>query len=261
MSRLETWPAASLASAIPAMAALSVQSASGGMKTSTPSASAISMSRRRSREFAATPPPTPSRFMPVRFSAWRVLATMTSTTASWKLAATSLTRLAIQVGRNLSRVLSAQGIEDGRLQARETPDQPIVMQERSGKGKRRRIAALGRSLDLGTAGISQAEQAGHLIEGFARRVVGRAPEKLVLERAVAKVQAGVSPRDDQADAREDLAIGIRELAGVKMTFEVVDGDQRDLECQCQGLGRGQPHDEGPDKPGPGRHRHRPQIGE
>ena len=103
--------------------------------------------------------------------------------------------------------------------------QPFVVQERPGKRKRRWIAASGRSLDLGAAGISQAQQAGHLVERFARRVVGRAAQKLVLERAVAQIQAGVPARNDQSDARIDLAVGIGELAGVKMAFEVVDGDQ------------------------------------
>ncbi len=46
-----------------------------------------------------------------------------------------------------------------------------------------------------------------------------------------------------------------------MTLEVVDGDQRDLECQSQALGRGQTHDERTHQTRPGSDRHRPQIGE
>ena len=49
--------AQSLGRAIAAMAALSVQSAGGGMNSSTPSSAAIAPIRSRNRRFAATPPP------------------------------------------------------------------------------------------------------------------------------------------------------------------------------------------------------------
>ena len=111
------------------------------------------------------------------------------------------------------------------------------MQERSRKSEGCRVAADGRSLDLRAAGIPEAEQAGDLVEGLAGRVVRRATEQLVLERALATVKAGMPAGDDQAGAREHVAIGISELARVKMPFEMVDGDEWDLECQRQGLRR------------------------
>ena len=68
-------------------------------------------------------------------------------------------------------------------------------------------------------------------------------------------------RDDQADAGIDLAVGIGELAGVEVAFEVVDGDQRDVERQGQRLGRGQADDQRPDQPRPGRDGDRAEVAE
>ena len=59
-------PAQSLGRAIPAIAALSVQSAGGGMNSSTPSSAGHRADPLAEPRFAATPPPTPSRFRPVR---------------------------------------------------------------------------------------------------------------------------------------------------------------------------------------------------
>ena len=49
--------------------------------------------------------------------------------------------------RRDSRILPAERVEDRRLQAGEAEDQPIVVQERSGKGERLAIAALRHALD------------------------------------------------------------------------------------------------------------------
>ena len=185
MSRSATWPAASLAKATPAIAALSVQRARGGMKSSTPSSTARASSRSRNRALAATPPPTPSRVRPVRSSAWRVLATRTSTAASWKLAARSATSSGGGGVPCVRRILAPEGVEDGRLQPREAEGEPIVVEERPREGERRAVPAPGRPLDLGAAGIAQAEQAGDLVERLARRVVDRAAEELDVDRPAA----------------------------------------------------------------------------
>ena len=61
------------------MAALSVQSSTGGTQTGTPS----SPTAARSSEFAATPPPIARRSSPSRSSAWRVRLVSASTIARW----------------------------------------------------------------------------------------------------------------------------------------------------------------------------------
>jgi len=106
---------------------------------------------------AATPPPTPSRFRPVRRRVWRVFATKTSTTASWKLAARFETTCRPGRPGRSRRVLAAEGVEDGRLEAREAEIEPIVVQEGARQGVGRRIASTRGPLDLGTTRITQAE--------------------------------------------------------------------------------------------------------
>ena len=69
----------------------------------------------------------------------------------------------------------------------------------------------------------------------------------------------MAARDHQADAGIDLPIGMRELAGVKVAFEVIDGDERNSQRECQCLGGGQPDDKCPDQPRPRRHGDRAQI--
>src|SRR6185369_12026245 len=71
------------------IAALSVQNTGRGKRTSTPIAEAASLMRVRSRRFAATPPDTTRRSTPVVTSASTVVPTSMSTSASWRLAATS----------------------------------------------------------------------------------------------------------------------------------------------------------------------------
>ncbi len=64
------------------------------------------------------------------------------------------------------------------------------------------------------------------------------------------IQAGVPARDDEADARVDRLIGVGELAGVKMPFQVIDGDQGHVESQGQRLRGGQPDHECTDQAWP-----------
>src|SRR5439155_20766579 len=71
------------------MAPLSVQKARLGRWQASPSDSQAATRRARRRELAATPPPMPTRSTPSPRAASRVLSTNTSTTASWKEAATS----------------------------------------------------------------------------------------------------------------------------------------------------------------------------
>ena len=63
--------------------------------------------------------------------------------------------------------------------------------------------------------------------------------------------------DDQANARINISVRIRELAGVEMSFEVIDGDERHVERQRQRLCRSETDDQGPHQARTGRDRDGP----
>ena len=152
-------------------------------------------------------------------------------------------------------------VEHGRLQAGEAEDRPIVVQEGPGKGKRLGVAALRHALDRGTRPDIPGPG------GWPPCRTPRRPRRRSCRPAAstpagsAVVEAGVSSRDHQADAGIDLAIRVGELAGVQVAFQVVDGDQRDVQRHRQGLGRRQADDQGTDQPRAGRDGDRVQVAE
>jgi len=58
-----------------------------------------------------------------------------------------------------------------------------------------------------------------------------AAEQVGVDRPSAVEEARVPPRHDQPDAGVDLGVGIGELAGVEVPFQVIDRDQRHVERQ------------------------------
>ena len=84
------------------MAPLSVHSSSGGTITSIPRALQRSITRARNREFAATPPPMSSVSIEFSVHTSTVLREITSTTDSWKDAATSATGTGCPEASNVS---------------------------------------------------------------------------------------------------------------------------------------------------------------
>ncbi len=65
----------------------------------------------------------------------------------------------------------------------------------------------------------------------------------------------------QSDARIDLSIGIGELTGVEVPFQVIDGDQWDLQSKGQRLGGRQADDQGPHQTGSRGDRNGTQVAE
>ena len=57
--------------------------------------------------------------------------------------------------------------------------------------------------NLGTAGIGELEHPADLVEGFARGVIDRAAEELVVAVALGIDEEGVATRDDEAEMRRD----------------------------------------------------------
>ncbi len=182
ISRSAICPAASLGRAIPAIAALSVQRAGGGMKSSTPQLA------RQLGEPLAKPRirghPSPHAD-PLHSGAANRLSCLGDDHVDDCLLKTGrqvADKLRFELGDLVPGVLAAERVEDCRLQAREAKEQPRVVQERARKRKRRGIATLGRPLDRGTAGITQAQQVRHLVECLSRGVVGRSTQKLAPKR-------------------------------------------------------------------------------
>ena len=126
------------------MAALSVHSAAGGMNSSTPQAAAISPSFCRIRALAATPPPTPSRFIPVRFERLARLGHDGVHDGFLKACRQVAHQLGARVDHDLPGILAVKGVADRGLEAGKAQQQPLVVQERPRERERRRIARLRR---------------------------------------------------------------------------------------------------------------------
>ena len=98
------------------------------------------------------------------------------------------------------------------------------------------IAADGSPFDPGAARIAEAEQAGGLVEGLARRIVDRAAEPLEFEWRLHMKERGVTAAGDEADAGIDPAGAMREPAGVEVGRDVVVAHDRDLQGRREPLG-------------------------
>ena len=135
------------------------------------------------------------------------LPASTSTTACWKLAARSALSLAVRCGPRLQTLCAVNRVQHRRLQ-------PLKLKSsrsscRNGRGKAMTPADCpprGLALDGGPAGKAEAEQARHLVERLAGRVVDAcAPSSSKSQRRPAMEQGRVPAADDQADARKDVA--------------------------------------------------------
>ena len=132
-------------------------------------------------------------------------------------------------------VLTADGVQDRRLQPAEAEVESLLVQEGAREAERRGIAGGGLALDRRPAGEAQPEQGGHLVERLAGGVVERAAEDAEVERRGAVEQDRVPAADDEADAGEDVAPG-RQSAGVDVAGDVVDADERHVQRQGEHLG-------------------------
>ena len=113
----------------------------------------------------------------------------------------------------------------------------------------RGVAGARFALHLRPAGIGEAEQLRHLVEGLADGVVDGGAEPLVMADAEHRDDLGV------AAGGEEQAIGKRrgvgEPRGQRVRLEMVDRHQRLAGDQRDRLGGGQPHDHAADQAGPG----------
>ena len=173
-----------------------------------------------------------------------------------------------EVGSNLARggrcvahrTRRPHEVSQGGLQAAETQVETVaVVRERPRQAMRPRVAAGGGGLDLGPAGIAEAEQARRLVEGLARRVVDRAAQPFGVERAADVKQRRVAAAGHEPDTGLGQRLAVREPAGVEVGEDVVVADDRHAQHRRERLSRREPHEERADEARPHRHGHRLEV--
>ncbi len=96
------------------------------------------------------------------------------------------------------------------------------------------------ALDDGAAGVAEAEEPGHLVEGLARGVIEGLAQEPVAAGALHGHEQGVSSRD-QEHGHGPLDAGVVEEGGEKVALEVVDADEGQAPGQGERLGLAHPH--------------------
>src|SRR5207253_2929250 len=81
-------------------------------------------------------------------------------------------------------VLSMKRVQYGGLQAAEAEFEAVLVEERARELVGLRVAELGLAFDGRPAGEAEAEDCGHLVKGFAGRVVAGAAKEREIERPV-----------------------------------------------------------------------------
>ncbi len=102
---------------------------------------------------------------------------------------------------------------------------------------------------LRPAGVGQAEQLRHLVEGFADGVVDGRAEAQIIADAPDGDELGVAAGHEQEQIREGKPVG--EARGQRVGFEMIDGDEGLAAGQRQRLRHGEPDDDAADEAGTG----------
>jgi len=147
------------------------------------------------------------------------------------------------------RLVLAQVVQQGRLQAAEAEVEALRQAAR--KGHRRRLATRRQQVELATAGVGQAQQTGALVEGLAGGVVERAPDDAELHSLLDHRQQRVAAARRQTDERR---LDAQRVAGRQMALQVVDRRERQTPRVGNGLRGGEAHEQGADQARTGRDR-------
>src|SRR5207248_5847661 len=118
---------------------------------------------------------------------------------------------------------SSHRVEERRLHAREGEVEAVEARDR--KAVRLRVALAREPVDLGAAGVAQAEQARALVERLPRRVVDRRAEPPCPAALLHLEQERVPSGGEQADEGRLDRRGL-EVEGRDVAVEVVDRDER-----------------------------------
>ncbi len=237
------------------MAPLSVHRPGRGTRSVIPAASQRCWASARSRELAATPPPSSSVSIPRSRAARTAFAVSTSTTASWKDAATSATGTGVPARCSASTCRATAVFSPEKEKSNAASRGPVRPR---GNATARRVAVAGHPVDVRAARERQPEQPGHLVERLAGGVVDGGAERGDRAGQVGHVeQAGVAAGHQQGQARRQRAV----LQGVHRDVrgQVVHPVQRHLPGRGVGLGRGHPDQQRPGQPRAGGDRDRGHV--
>ena len=117
-----------------------------------------------------------------------------------------------------------------------------------GKGDGVGIAFFGQFVDLRTARIGIAHDAGDLVESFAGGIVAGLAHESERIIAIDLDQLGMAAGYDEGQERR-FQIGMAEEVGKDMAFHVVDADQGLIGSKADSLGRCDADQQGPDQAG------------
>jgi hypothetical protein len=116
-----------------------------------------------------------------------------------------------------------------------------------------RVAVLGFFFHLRAARIAEAQELRRLVEGLADGVVDRGADAHIIADAADRDDLGMTARGQKQTIRKGDVVG--QPSGQRVTFQMIDGDERPFPDQCNRFGGGQPDDDPPDqsRSGGGRH--------
>ncbi len=214
-----------------------MQSASGAKRAP--------LSASRSSELAATPPTTAIVSCPVASAAASVRSASARTIDRWYEAARSARSLLEPVAEVASRV------EQRGLHAREGEVEAV--EPGDGEREGRRVAALREPVELGAAGIAEAEQPSALVERLAGGVVECRSEHLEAAALADVEQQRVPTAREQAEKRRLHRVGL-EVERRDMPVEMVDRDERQPLRPRERLRRREADEQRADEPRALRHR-------
>ena len=144
------------------------------------------------------------------------------------------------VDLNSLHLAAVQIIQYGRFQATEAEVVGRIFEFRAWKRDGLRVALFGNLINLRTARITQANGAGHFVEGFACRVVAGPSENLVFSIIPYHHQMGVTAGYHQTH-KGRFQIRIFDIIGGNVAFDMVYAHQRQLFRIADGFRLGHAH--------------------
>jgi hypothetical protein len=152
----------------------------------------------------------------------------------------------------------ADEIGHGRLDAAETEIHRILFQKSLGEMERLSIPLPGQPIDHDPAGVPQTQELGHLVESFTGGVIPCTTEQVPPSVRIDDVKRRMTSGNDETHKSTAQGLCSHERR-LHVPFEVIHGDQGDLQCIRHGLGRTEPHQQRPHQARTSGHRNGVQL--